>query len=85
METQSLIMTVIIGSIAGWLAGLILKGRGMGFIVNSIVGIIGAFVGSYVFTLIGFSMGNGIIGVLITSTSGAVILLAIVGFLKKSQ
>lgn len=85
METQSLIMMILIGAIAGWLAGLILKGKGMGFIVNALVGIVGAFVGSYLFSLINFSVGSGLIGAIITSTTGAVVLLAIVGFLKKSQ
>ncbi len=85
METQGLIMTVLIGATAGWLAGLILKGKGMGFIINALVGIIGAFVGNYLFTLIGFSVGSGLIGAIITSTAGAVVLLAIVGFLRKSQ
>ncbi|MCW8931649.1 MAG: GlsB/YeaQ/YmgE family stress response membrane protein [Gammaproteobacteria bacterium] len=85
MEAQGLIMTILIGAVAGWLAGLILKGKGMGFIVNSIVGIIGAFIGGYLFNLIGFSIGSGLISVIITSTAGAVVLLAIIGFLKKSQ
>ncbi|WP_343074964.1 GlsB/YeaQ/YmgE family stress response membrane protein [sulfur-oxidizing endosymbiont of Gigantopelta aegis] len=78
-------MTVLIGAVAGWLAGLILKGKGMGFLMNAVVGIVGAFVGSYLFTLIGLSMAGGLIGAIITSTAGAVVLLAIVGFLKKSQ
>ncbi len=85
MEAYGLIMTVVTGAVAGWLAGLILKGKGMGFIMNAVVGIIGAFVGSYLFNLIGFSISGGLIGAIITSTAGAVVLLAIVGFLKKSQ
>ena len=78
-------MTVLIGAVAGWLAGLILKGKGKGFILNAVVGIVGAFIGSYLFTLIGFSVGSGLIGAIITATAGAVILLSIVGFLRKSQ
>jgi len=85
MEAQGIIATVLIGAIAGWLAGVILKGKGMGFIINAVVGIVGAFVGNYLFTLIGFSVGSGLIGAIITSTAGAVVLLAIVGFLRKSQ
>lgn len=85
MEAQGIITTVLIGAIAGWLAGVILKGKGMGFIINAVVGIVGAFVGNYLFTLIGFSVGSGLIGAIITSTAGAVVLLAIVGFLRKSQ
>ena len=85
MEAQGLIITILIGAVAGWLAGLILKGKGMGFIINAIVGIIGAFVGNYLFTLIGFSVGSGLLGAIFTSTSGAVVLLVIVGILRKSQ
>ena len=85
MDTYGIIMTIVIGAVAGWLAGLILKGKGMGFIVNAVVGIVGAFVGNYLFGLIGFSVGNGLIGAIITSTAGAVVLLFIVGILRKSQ
>jgi uncharacterized membrane protein YeaQ/YmgE (transglycosylase-associated protein family) len=77
-------MFVLIGSIAGWLAGLIM-GRGMGFIVNALIGIAGAFVGSYLFGLIGFSVGSGLIGIIITATAGAVVLLVIAGLLRKLQ
>ncbi len=85
MEAQGIIMMVLIGALAGWLAGLILKGKGMGFLINAVVGIVGAFIGSYLFGLIGFSVGSGLIGAVITSTAGAVVLLAIVGVLRKSQ
>ena len=85
METDSISAMVLIGAIAGWLAGLIMKGSGMGFIVNALVGIVGAFVGSYLFGLIGFSAGSGLVGAIITSTAGAVVLLFIFGILRKSQ
>ncbi|MCU7939496.1 MAG: GlsB/YeaQ/YmgE family stress response membrane protein [gamma proteobacterium symbiont of Bathyaustriella thionipta] len=85
MESEGIIATILIGAIAGWLAGLIMKGRGMGFIVNALVGIAGAFVGSYLFGLIGFSVGKGLVGAIFTSTAGAVILLFIFGILRKSQ
>ena len=80
-----IIIVLVIGAVAGWLAGLIMKGKGMGFFINAILGIIGAFVGSYVFNLIGFSVDSGLFGVIITATAGAVILLFIVGLLRKSQ
>ena len=85
MESTSIIMTVLIGAIAGWLAGLIMKGRGLGFIVNAMLGIAGAFVGYYLLGLINFSFGHGLIGAILTSTTGAVVLLFIVGVLRKSQ
>jgi len=85
METQSIIAMVLIGALAGWLAGMIMKGSGMGFIVNALVGIVGAFVGSYLFGLIGFSVGSGLVGAIITATAGSVVLLFIFGILRKSQ
>lgn len=85
METQGIIMMLVIGSLAGWLAGLIMKGKGMGFIINALLGIAGAFVGSYVFGLIGFSIGSGLLGTIFTATAGAVILLFIAGILRKSS
>ena len=83
MEAQSIIVMVLIGAIAGWLAGLIMKGSGMGFIINVVVGIVGVFIGSYLFGLIGFSVGSGLVGAIITSTAGAVVLLFIIGVLRK--
>ena len=85
MGTESIIAIVLIGAIVGWLAGLIMKGSEMGFIINAVVGIVGAFVGSYLFGLIGFSVGSGLVGAIITSTAGAVVLLFIFGILRKSQ
>ncbi|MCK5697953.1 MAG: GlsB/YeaQ/YmgE family stress response membrane protein [Gammaproteobacteria bacterium] len=83
MDIQSIVVMLLIGAIAGWLAGLILKGSGMGLLINIVVGIVGAFVGSYLFTLIGFSVGSGLVGAVITSTAGAVVLLFIIGILRK--
>ncbi|MCU7837201.1 MAG: GlsB/YeaQ/YmgE family stress response membrane protein [gamma proteobacterium symbiont of Taylorina sp.] len=85
MEAQGLIMIILVGAIAGWLAGLIMKGKGMGFIINALLGIVGASVGNYLFSLIGFSIAGGLIGTIFTSTTGAVVLLFIIGVLRKSQ
>ena len=72
-----------IGAVAGWLAGVILKGGGFGLLVNIVVGVLGAIVGGFAFGLLGISAG-GILGSIITATVGAVLLLFIVGFLKKT-
>jgi len=82
---MGIITLILVGAIAGWLAGLILKGKGMGFMLNALVGIAGAFVGNYLFGLIGFHIGEGLIATIFTATAGAVILLTIVGVLRKSQ
>lgn len=79
-----IVIMVLIGAASGWLAGLILKGGGMGFLVNAVVGIIGAFIGGYLFGMMGISMGGGLLGVIITSTVGAILLLFVIGLFKKS-
>jgi uncharacterized membrane protein YeaQ/YmgE (transglycosylase-associated protein family) len=80
---MSLIGFLIIGLVAGWLAGTIMKGRGAGLLVNLVVGVIGAYIGGFLFTLIGLS-AHGLIGSLITATIGAIALLFLIGVLKKA-
>ncbi len=74
---------ILTGAVAGWLAGLIMKGGGFGFIGNVIIGIIGGVIGGWVFSLLGISSGGSIIGSLVTSVVGAVVLLFIIGLFKK--
>lgn len=73
---------LIVGGIAGWLAGLIMKGGGFGILGNIVVGIVGGLIGGFVFGLLGFSADN-VIGSIITALVGAIILLAIVGFFRR--
>ena len=77
------IWSIIIGIVAGYLAGKIMRGGGFGVIVNLILGIIGGVLGGWVFSLLGISAG-GILGSLITSTVGAILLLWI-GSLQQIQ
>ncbi|HVB85180.1 MAG TPA: GlsB/YeaQ/YmgE family stress response membrane protein [Candidatus Dormibacteraeota bacterium] len=78
-----LLWTIIIGIIAGWLAGLIVKGRGMGVLVDLIVGIVGALIGGFVAGLIGLA-AYGLIGRLAIATLGAVLLLFLVRAIKRA-
>ena len=82
MDLTSLIVWIIIGAVAGWLAGKIMKGGGFGLLGNIIIGIIGAFIGGFVFGLLGITAG-GIIGSIVMATVGAVLLLYIVKLIKK--
>ena len=70
MDVQSLIIFLVIGAVAGWLAGLIMKGRGFRVLGNIVVGIIGAVVGGFLFGLLGLAAG-GLIGSIVTATGGA--------------
>jgi len=83
MEYTSLFVILALGAIAGWLAGLIMKGNGFGIFLNIIIGIIGAVIGGWVFGLLGITT-SGPIGAMISAIIGAVILLIIIGFFKKN-
>ena len=84
MGIESLLVFIIIGAIAGWLAGLIVSGFGFGLIGNIIVGIVGAFIAGWLFPRLGFAIGGGILGSIINATIGAVILLVLVKILKRA-
>jgi uncharacterized membrane protein YeaQ/YmgE (transglycosylase-associated protein family) len=73
---------IVIGGIAGWLAGKLMKGGGFGIIVNVLLGIVGSVVGGWLFGLAGITAG-GIVGSLASATVGAIVLLAIVGLIKR--
>jgi uncharacterized membrane protein YeaQ/YmgE (transglycosylase-associated protein family) len=75
---HGIIAWLIIGAIAGWLAGVLVKGGGFGLIVDIIVGIVGAFIGGWLSGVLHISLGGGWIGSIITAVIGAVILLFIV-------
>ena len=75
---------LIIGAVAGWLAGQIMKGRGFGLIGNIVVGVIGALLGGWLFGALGISAGGGLIGSLVTALIGAVVLLFVVGLVRRA-
>ncbi|MFO0704639.1 MAG: GlsB/YeaQ/YmgE family stress response membrane protein [Candidatus Andersenbacteria bacterium] len=78
------IIFLVIGALAGWLAGVVVRGAGFGLLGNIIVGIIGALVGGFVFRLFGFDPTYGFIGSVITATIGAIIVLGIVVLVKRA-
>jgi len=84
VEAQSLIIFLIIGGVAGWLAGLLMRGGGFGLLGNIVVGVIGAVIGGFLFDRVGISLG-GLIGSIGTATFGAVVLLFLVGLVKKKS
>lgn len=78
------IWTIVIGIVAGWLAGKISRGHGFGIWVDLIVGIVGAFIGNFVFGLLGLQ-AYGLIGSLLVSTVGAVVLLWLIRLFKPGE
>jgi uncharacterized membrane protein YeaQ/YmgE (transglycosylase-associated protein family) len=73
-----------VGAIAGWLAGLIVKGAGFGLIGNIIVGIIGAIVAGWLLPRLGILIGGGVIAEIINAAIGAVIVLAILSLIRRA-
>jgi len=83
MAIESLIILLIVGAIAGWLAGVIMKGYGFGLIGNIAVGIVGAVIGGWLLPRIGINLGGSIIAAIINAVIGAVILLFVIGLVKR--
>ena len=77
MGGESLIAIIIIGIVAGWLAGQLVDGGGFGIIGDLVVGIVGAFIGGWILPRIGLHFGIGIVAAIINATIGAVILLLV--------
>jgi len=84
MTIEALIIWLVIGAVAGWLAGLIMEGYGFGLIGNIVVGIVGALIAGWLLPKLGFVLIGGIGAAIINAVIGAVILLAIIGFVKKA-
>jgi uncharacterized membrane protein YeaQ/YmgE (transglycosylase-associated protein family) len=82
MDPVSLIIFLIVGALAGWLAGKLMRGGGFGLLGNILVGIVGAFLGGFLLPMIGLNFG-GTVGYFVTAFLGAVILLFIVGLIKR--
>ena len=75
---------IVVGLVAGWLAGQLMKGGGYGVVVDIILGILGGIVGGWVFGLLGLSSGGGMIGSIVVAFVGAVILVGITRLLKRA-
>jgi uncharacterized membrane protein YeaQ/YmgE (transglycosylase-associated protein family) len=82
MSLSGILVFLIIGAIAGWLAGVIFKGSGFGLAWNIIIGIAGAFVGGFLFRLVGI-FAHSMIGSIGTALAGALILLFVIGKIKR--
>ena len=74
---MNILVTLIIGAVAGWLGSLIFRGSGFGLIGNIIIGILGSFVGTWLLGLLNFSFGGGTLGAILTGAVGAIVILAI--------
>jgi uncharacterized membrane protein YeaQ/YmgE (transglycosylase-associated protein family) len=84
MGIESLVIMLLIGAVAGWLAGQIVSGYGFGLLGNIVVGIVGAFVAGLILPRIGLGLGGGILAAIIHATIGAVILLFLIKLVKRA-
>jgi uncharacterized membrane protein YeaQ/YmgE (transglycosylase-associated protein family) len=79
---ESVIVFLIVGAIAGWLAGVIVKGFGFGLLGNIVVGIVGAFIAGWLFPQLGWGVGGGFLWAILHATIGAVILLVLLRIIR---
>jgi uncharacterized membrane protein YeaQ/YmgE (transglycosylase-associated protein family) len=80
---ESIIVMIVVGAIAGWLAGKIVRGFGFGLLWNIVIGIVGAVIGVWLLRQLGFVPFAGFVGSIVNATIGAVVLLFIVGLIRR--
>ena len=81
---MSIIAALVIGAIAGWLAGLIVRGAGFGLIGNIVIGILGALVAGWLLPQLHIELASGTLGAILNSTIGAVIILVILSLVRRA-
>jgi uncharacterized membrane protein YeaQ/YmgE (transglycosylase-associated protein family) len=83
MDPMNLLIFIAIGAVAGWLASLVMGGGG-GLLTNMIIGVIGSFLGGFLFNFFGITAGAGLVGVIITAVVGAIVLIFLLRLLRKA-
>jgi uncharacterized membrane protein YeaQ/YmgE (transglycosylase-associated protein family) len=84
LDPWGIIMWAVVGIIAGWLAGLVMRGGGYGILGDLIVGLVGALLGGFLFSLLGLGFG-GLLGSIFVAFIGACILIAVVRFFTRGR
>src|SRR3954447_6717820 len=82
MSGESLLVILFVGIVAGWLAGQVVRGTGFGIVGDLIVGILGAFIGSWLLPRLGIHLGAGVISAIVNATIGAILLLLVVRLIR---
>lgn len=83
MTVESILLWLLIGAVAGWLAGLVVKGGGFGLFGDIAIGIVGAFIGGWLLPRLGVNLGSGLVPVIASATLGAVVLLLILRLIRR--
>ena len=81
---MGILIVLAIGAVAGWLGSVIMTGQGFGLLANIVIGIVGSFIGSELLAMVGIFDEDSLLGTILTATFGAVVLLFIVGIIKKA-
>jgi uncharacterized membrane protein YeaQ/YmgE (transglycosylase-associated protein family) len=84
MAMESILIFLLVGAIAGWLAGLIVRGAGFGLIGDIVIGIVGAFIAGWLFPRLGIHLIAGLVGEIVDATIGAVILLLVIRLIRRA-
>jgi len=84
MSAESLLIILLVGGIAGWLAGVIVQGTGFGLVADIALGIVGAFLGNWLLPRLGIHLGGGFVAEVIIATIGALVLLILLGLFHRS-
>src|SRR5258706_4141087 len=82
VSNESLLVILLVGVVAGWLAGHVVQGTGLGLIGDMVIGVIGAFVGDWLMPQLGIHLGVGTIGAIVNATIGAILLLLIIRLVR---
>ena len=87
MTTETILILIVVGIVAGWLAGVIVRGYGLGLVGNLIVGVAGAFIAAWLLPKIGvaFMVINPMVTSIAYATIGAVVLLLLVGLVRRAR
>ena len=83
MEITHVLVWLVIGALAGWLAGLVVRGGGFGLIGDIVVGIIGAVVAGYLLPRLGVSLGSGFVAAVLSAAIGAIVVLVVIKLIKR--
>jgi uncharacterized membrane protein YeaQ/YmgE (transglycosylase-associated protein family) len=84
MQVEALLILLLIGAVAGFLAGIIVKGYGFGAVGNIVVGIVGGLFGGWLLPRLGLFTGGDLVGQIISATLGAIVLLVLIGFVRRA-
>jgi uncharacterized membrane protein YeaQ/YmgE (transglycosylase-associated protein family) len=84
MPAETILIWLIVGALAGWLAGVIVKGGGFGLLGDIVVGIVGAFIGGWLLPKLGVHIGVGLVGIIASATIGAIALLLVLRLVRRA-